>query len=99
MDVRRLLVLIDYLPTDSVTAGAIVGATPGWSARDDLELASLNQLILQRRMWADADSGKSLEPIVMDWHRPKEASGPSSPDEVRAFFGGNVRVLRPEGNP
>lgn len=92
VDVRRLLSLIDYLPMDSATSGAILGAEPGWSSSDELTLALLNQLILTRRMWAEEESGKQLEPVRMPWHQA-HAPRHASPSEVRAFFGGSARSV------
>jgi hypothetical protein len=95
VDARRLLVLIEYLPMDSATSGALLGAAPGWSSQDELRLSLLNQAILQRRMWATPDTGKALTPIQMPWH--KAASKPSTVQDIRSFFGGGARVAVVKG--
>lgn len=79
---------------DAATTGALLGAESGWSSRDELLLATLNQLILTRRMWADERGAQQLEPVRMPWHQRK--SKPSTAHEVRAFFGASARVITKE---
>lgn len=79
---------------DAATTGALLEAEPGWSSRDELLLATLNQLILQRRMWADEHSGRQLEPVRMPWHSRNVKR--STLAEVRAFFGAGARLIKRE---
>jgi len=104
MSVRRLRNLVTAIPPESSFGLAMGAYRPGWSNAEEL-LAIIAELVDQNtRMFVIANSKKGTQaPKPIDIQRPTrvtdaEAKEPkrrqATPAELRAWFGGAVRVSK-----